>query len=200
MFLYDHVLTYRFIFAPSDTTKFFFINWTNTQQVQLHPSVLSLLTWDSSVLEKQELGLISFSLLSFLKSRMRSNKSCSIYSCPYCCRGNQSPSFISRTSIKINGLPQCTLGLQGLVKDAKQIALQKLCSFTTVSRDSFGNAQDAMCQLKILVKTLIPAEITHTFILSKHKNLKLAEECEGSDDKEVSQMLMMTQTPIVIKR
>lgn len=79
MFLYDHILTYRFIFAPSDTTKFFFINWTNTQQVQLHPSVLSVLTWDSSVLEKQELGLISFSLLSFLKSRMRSNKSCSIY-------------------------------------------------------------------------------------------------------------------------
>lgn len=95
MFLYDHVLTYWFIFAPSDTTKFFFINWTNTQQVQLHPSVLSLLTWDSSVLEKQELGLISFSLLSFLKSRMRSNKSYSIYSCPYCCRGNQSQALLA---------------------------------------------------------------------------------------------------------
>lgn len=32
MFLYDHVLTHQFIFVPGDTTKFFFLNWTNTQQ------------------------------------------------------------------------------------------------------------------------------------------------------------------------
>lgn len=98
------------------------------------------------------------------------------------------PSSINRSTMEIDSHLQRGLGLQGLVKKAKQIVLQKLWIFTTAGMDPFGNGLQVLAQN---FETVIPAEIAHifilyVFILLKLKTLKLAEECEGSNDREVN--------------